>query len=183
MVEPDKQNEPLWSLDFDGVFSKKVSGAGVWVSNSETNYSEGHSYTINFQCTNSIAEYEALMLGLQILEKICAKRISIRVDSELIIKHIKGEYSTKHPRLRDYKNNVLDFLEFFIDYDLSSIPKDENIIVDRLATSASTCKIPFRPSRKYIVEVKNIPVVPNNIKYWKVFGNDEQIEIFFSIKE
>jgi ribonuclease HI len=143
MVEPDKQNEPLWNLDFDGVVSKEGSGAGVWVLNSKTNHSEGHSYKLNFQCTNNIVEYEALILGLQLLKKLGAKRISIHGDSELIIKQIKGEYSAKHPRLRAYMNVVLDFLECFIEYDLSAIPRDQNILADGLATSASTCKIPF----------------------------------------
>ena len=122
MVESDKQNEPLWSLDFDGVVSKEGSGGGVWVSNSKKNHSKGHSYKLNFQCTNNIAKYEALMLGLQILKKLGAKRVSIHGDFELIIKQIKGEYSAKHPRLRAYRNAALDFLECFIEYDLSSIP-------------------------------------------------------------
>jgi hypothetical protein len=34
MVEPDKQNEPLWNLYFDGDVSKEESGVGVWVLNS-----------------------------------------------------------------------------------------------------------------------------------------------------
>jgi hypothetical protein len=78
MVESDKQNEPVVDLDFDGDVSKEGSGAGVWVSNSMKNHSEGHSYKLNFQCINNIAEYEALMLGLQLLKKLGAKRISIR---------------------------------------------------------------------------------------------------------
>jgi hypothetical protein len=105
------------------------------------------------------------MLGLQLLKKLGAKRISICGDFELIIKQIKGEYSAKHPILRAYMNVVLDFIECFIEYDLSTIPKGHNILADGLATSASTYKIPFRPSCQYIVEVKNIPVVPNNIIY------------------
>ena len=84
--------------------------------------------------------------------------------------------------MRAYRNVVLDFIEYFIEYDLSAIPRDQNILVDGLATLASTYKIPFHPSHQYTVEVKNIPVVPDNIKYWQVFGNDEQIEIFLQSK-
>lgn len=121
MVEHDKQNEPLWNLCFDGVVSKKGSRAGVWFSNSQTRHSKGHSYKIKFQCTNNIAEYEALILGLQLLKKLGAKRISTHGDSKLIIKHIKGEYSAKHPRLRAYRNVVLHFLESFIEYNISMV--------------------------------------------------------------
>jgi hypothetical protein len=51
-----------------------------------------------------------------------------------------------------------------------------------LATSAATCKIPFRSTRPYTIEVKCRPTVPDNIRYWQVFGNDDQIEDFFQCK-
>jgi len=53
------------------------------------------------------------MLGLKLLKKVGAKQIMVRGDSELIIKQIKGEYATKHPRLRAYRNVVLDALQCF----------------------------------------------------------------------
>jgi hypothetical protein len=103
----------FWSMDFDGAVRKEGAGAGVWFHNNKTRYSESHSYKLNFQCTNNIAEYEALMLGLKLLKKVGAKQIMVRGDSELIIKQIKGEYATKHPRLRAYRNVVLDALQCF----------------------------------------------------------------------
>lgn len=42
-------------------------------------------------------EYEALILGLQMVRKLGAKRVSITGDSEFIIKQIKGEYSVNIP--------------------------------------------------------------------------------------
>ena len=89
----------FWSMEFDGAVSKEGVGAGVWLHNHRSRYSENHSYKLNFQCTNNIAEYEALMLGLKLLKKVDAKQIMVRGDSELIIKQIKGEYATKHPHL------------------------------------------------------------------------------------
>ena len=76
--------------------SRVRSRAGVWVSNAGNNHLEGHSFKLNFQCTNNI--YEALLLGLQLLKKLGAKRIYVHGDFELIIKHINGEYAAKHPR-------------------------------------------------------------------------------------
>jgi hypothetical protein len=106
----------------------------------------------------------------------------VRGDSELIIKQIKGEYSAKHPRLRAYRNVVLDFLQCFTEIDLQVIPRGQNILADGLATSTATCKIPFHPNHQYTVEVKCRPTVPDNIRYWQVFGNDEQIEDFLQSK-
>jgi ribonuclease HI len=58
------------------------------------------------------------MLGLKILKKIGAKQIMVKCDSELIIKQVKGEYVAKHPRLRAYRNVVLDDLRCFNEVDL-----------------------------------------------------------------
>ena len=46
-----------------------------------------------------MAEYEALISGLQIIKNLGGKRISIMGDSELIIKQINGEYFFYNPRL------------------------------------------------------------------------------------
>jgi ribonuclease HI len=182
MVEREELPADFWSMDFDGAVSKEGVGAGVWLHNHRSRYSENHSYKLNFQCTNNVAEYEALMLGLKLLKKVGAKQIMVRGDSELIIKQIKGEYAAKHPRLRAYRNVVLDALQCFTEIDLQVMPRGQNILADGLATSAATCKIPFHPTRKYTVEVKCRPTVPDNIRYWQVFGNDDQIEDFLQCK-
>ena len=57
-------HEPLWHLDFDGLVKKLGAGAGVWITNIEKNHAEGHAFRLNFKCTNNMAEYEALILGL-----------------------------------------------------------------------------------------------------------------------
>jgi hypothetical protein len=164
-VESEELPADFWSMDFDGAVNKEGVGAGVWLHNHRSRYSKSHSYKLNFQCTNNIAEYEALMLGLKLLKKVGAKQIMVRGDSELIIKQIKGEYAEKHPRLRAYRNVVLNALQCFIEIDLQVMPRGQNILVDGLATSVATCKIPFPPTRKYIVEVKCRPIVPKNVIY------------------
>ena len=108
----------FWSMDFDGAVSKEGAGDGVWLHSHRKRDSENHSYKLNFHCTNNVAEYEALMLGLKLLKKVGAKQIMVRGDSKLIIKKIKGEYPAKHPMLRSYRNNVLDALQCFTEVDL-----------------------------------------------------------------
>jgi ribonuclease HI len=169
-------------MDFDGAVNKEGVGVVVWLHNHRNRYSENHSYKLNFQCTNNIAEYEALMLGLKILKRVGAKQIMVRGDFELIIKKIKGEYAVKHPHLRAYRNVVLDALRCFTEVDLQVMPRGQNILADRLATSTVTCKIPFRSTCPYTVEVKCRPIIPDNIRYWQVFGNDDQIEDFLQCK-
>lgn len=127
-------------------------------------------------------EYEALLLGLQMLKKLGAKRISIHVDSELVIKQVKGLYAAKHPRMRAYKNAVLDFLRTFEEYDLAVIPRNQNVLVNGLAFLASTCNLPH-PNKPHIIEVKHRPSVPDYMRFWQVFGSDKKIESFLQSKD
>jgi hypothetical protein len=122
------------------------------------------------------------MLGLKLLKKLGAKWIMVRGDSDLVIKQIKGEYFSKHPRIRAYRNVVLYFLQCFTEIGLQVIPRGQNILADGLATSSATCKIPFHPNHQYTVEVKCRPTILDNIRYWQVFGNDEQIDDFLQSK-
>ena len=165
MEQPDPENEPLWTMSFDGSCGKAGSRACIRVYNAVNNSAQGHSYKLNFQCTNNIAEYEALLLGLQMLKKLGAKRISVHGDSELVIKQVKGLYATKHARLRVYMNVVLDFLRNFEEYDLALIPINENVLANDLAFSSSTCKLP-QLNKQHIIEVKYHPSMPDNMRNW-----------------
>ena len=155
-------------MRFYGSCGKASSGAGVWIH--DTN--EGHSYKLYFQCTNNIAEYEALLLGLHLLKDIGAKKIYVQGDSKLIIRQIKGEYSAKYPR-----NGALDLLKNFEKYELTSIPRAQNNLANELAFATSTCQI-SHANEQYIFKVENRPTIPENIDYWQVFEGDKQIDDF-----
>jgi hypothetical protein len=47
-----------------------------------------------------------------------------------------------------------------------------------LATSASVFKIPILPNKRYEIEVRHMPTVPDNIKQWQVFDDEKQVERF-----
>jgi hypothetical protein len=103
-------------------------------------------------------------------------------DSKLIINQIKGIYQAKHPRLRAYRNLVLELLEKFSECNLSAIPREKNQVVDALATSVAVFKVPIFPEKSYKVEVKYRPAIPDNMKHWQVFENDKQIENFLKME-
>ena len=85
-------------MDFDGVVRKEGSGAGIWIRTLEGEH-KLLSYKLYFDCTNNVAEYEALVLGLRVLKNPNAKKINIYGDSELVIKQVKRSYQAKHSRL------------------------------------------------------------------------------------
>ena len=112
---------------------------------------------MDFPCTNNIAEYEALLLGLKFLKQLEAQKISILGDSELIIKKIKGEYSDRNPRLREYRNAALDLLKTFEKYEIIFIPRELNHLANELAFNASNYQIP-EINEQLSVKVKHRPV-------------------------
>jgi hypothetical protein len=63
------------------------------------------------------------------------------------------------------------------------IPRGQNQIANALATSASVFKIPIFPNKKYEIEFKHRQTIPDNIKYWQVFKDDKQIEIFLKMED
>jgi ribonuclease HI len=77
------ENE-VWNMSFDGAVSREGDGYGIWVSPLEEN-TKLCSYKVTFECTNNMAEYEALILGLQVLKELGMQRIAVREDSKMII--------------------------------------------------------------------------------------------------
>ena len=90
-------------MDFDGVVGEDNAGIGIWGRSPFSSPNKVPinvrvcSYKLAFECSNNVAEYEALIAGLKILRKLNAKRIAVYGDSELVIKQVKGEYQAKHP--------------------------------------------------------------------------------------
>ena len=99
-------------MDFDGAASKEEAREGVWIG-PPMGEPRLLSYKLYFKCTNNMAEYEARILGLKSLKDLQDQRINVQGDSELIIKQVQGGYQTKNPRLRLYRNLVLDLVEGF----------------------------------------------------------------------
>jgi hypothetical protein len=110
--QQNNAEDEMWNMSFDGAASREGAGVGVWINPPKIG-TKLCSYKISFDCTNNMAEYEALILGLKTLKELGARRIVVHGDSELVINQVKGIYQSKHPRLRAYRNLVLDLLEEF----------------------------------------------------------------------
>jgi hypothetical protein len=79
-------------------------------------------------------------------------------------------------RLKSYRNEVWDLVDnFFLAFNISFVPREENVMADSLAVSASQFRIPLPPKLRYDVEIRYRPSVPDNIKHWKVFKDDLEI--------
>jgi len=87
------------------------------------------------ELTNNQAEYRALQYGLSIASMSEVENISIRVDSELVVKQLTGEYSVNDDTLADLKKGVEQLLTD-ISWDITHVPREENAEADKLANEA-----------------------------------------------
>ena len=57
---------------------------------------------LNFSATNNEAEYEALLIGIAMVQRMGGKSIKVFLDSRLIIGQVKGEFEAKDERMQGY---------------------------------------------------------------------------------
>ena len=82
--------------------------------------------------TNNVAEWTALLLGLQAAQRRGIRRLTVRLDSELVVKQLRGEYRVKHPDLQPLHRRASALLRGFDEIDLRHVPRKQNAVADRL---------------------------------------------------
>ena len=158
------QGNNVWTMYFDGASSKEGAGAGVvFVSPNKETFR--FSFTLTFMCTNNIAEYEALLLGLKIASKHSVKNLRVIGDSELVVQQVKTAYVSKNKRLKQYRNAVWDEIEAFDAFGITWMDRSNNKMADLLANIA------IKPNDDSfngisIVELQNRPSIPDNVDNW-----------------
>jgi ribonuclease HI len=85
------------------------------------------------QTTNNVAEYEALIMGLEALLKLGKRRIRIQSDSQLLVRQLNGEYRVKDEKLKPLFQKAIALLRQFESYRIVHVPREENKLADRLA--------------------------------------------------
>ena len=71
-LERKKKEKGLWTMYFDGSVAKVGAGEGVYIISPIIDF-KSFSYKLNFECTNNVAAYEYLLLGLHALKDLGAK--------------------------------------------------------------------------------------------------------------
>jgi ribonuclease HI len=82
--------------------------------------------------TNNVAEWTALVLGLEAAAKRGILRLRVRLDSELVVKQLRGEYRVKHAALAPLYQRARRVLRSFVEVDIAHIPRKQNALADGL---------------------------------------------------
>jgi ribonuclease HI len=86
--------------------------------------------------TNNVAEYMALLLGLEKALALGAAEILIRADSQLLVRQISGQYRVKHPDMKQLHTRAMGLLSRFQGWHAEHVPREQNREADRLANQA-----------------------------------------------
>jgi ribonuclease HI len=86
--------------------------------------------------TNNVAEYRALLLGLEGARELGASDVEVIGDSELIAKQVLGEYKVKNEALRPLHREATAALRAFDHFSIRTVPRAQNAEADALVNAA-----------------------------------------------
>ncbi|MDP9017565.1 MAG: ribonuclease HI family protein [Candidatus Eremiobacteraeota bacterium] len=82
--------------------------------------------------TNNVAEWNGLLDGLIRARQLGIERLAIRLDSELVVKQLTGEYRVKHPDLQPFHQKAKKLMREFSSIDLKHVFRKDNKLADAL---------------------------------------------------
>ena len=92
------------------------------------------SLRLGFSTTNNEAEYEAMLMGMMMVQKMSGKTVNVFLDSKLVVGQVRGDLEVRDPRMQEYLSQVRCIQTKFEFFDISHIPKGGNTHADSLAT-------------------------------------------------
>ncbi|RDY07336.1 Gypsy retrotransposon integrase-like protein 1, partial [Mucuna pruriens] len=135
MAEKDEQEAELdeWKLWFDGASNLLGNRIGAVLASPKGQYFP-FSARLDFDCTNNIAEYEAYAMVIAMAIEHQISRLKVFGESVLIIYQLHGEWETRDAKLVLYHAHIMALGEHFDEISFHYVPRDENQMVDALAT-------------------------------------------------
>ena len=122
-----------WELYVDGAANQRGSGVGLVLVSPEKIIIE-KSLRLSFSATNNEAEYEVLLMGMAMVQKMGGKAVKVFLDSKLVVGQVRGDLEARDPRMQEYLCQIRSIQSKFEIFDLSHIPRGRNTHADSLAT-------------------------------------------------
>ena len=113
---------PTWEVYIDGASNQKDSGIGLVLISPEKVIIE-KSLKLDFSTTNNEAEYETLLIGMAMVQRMGGKSVKVFSDSRLVVGQVKGEFEVKDKRMQGYLCQVKCLRSKFDSFDLLHIPE------------------------------------------------------------
>jgi ribonuclease HI len=123
--EEINKDTKAWTVFCDGswgTFSARAVAVLVAPSKVKTCYAA----KLDFSCTNNIAEYEALLLGLRKLRAMGIRRAILKTGSQVISGHVDKSSKARDPKLERYLDTVRRLEASFEGFSVKNIPRGQN---------------------------------------------------------
>jgi dinuclear metal center YbgI/SA1388 family protein len=134
---PEEEEKSMHHLHVDGGSRGNPGPAGIGVVLAGPD-GETVDTLANYigEATNNVAEYQAMISGLELALDRGISRLAIFSDSELIVRQLEGAYRVKNEGLRPYYQQAKSLLARLGEYELKSIPREANAHADELVNRA-----------------------------------------------
>jgi len=87
------------------------------------------------EATNNVAEYRALVLGIELARRLGAREVELVNDSELVARQVGGQYKVKHAGLRPLHREAMAALRSFDRWSVRSVRRERNERADELVNT------------------------------------------------
>ena len=94
-----------WEVYVDGAANQRGSGVGLVLVSLEK-FTLEKSLRLGFSATNNEAEYEALLMGIMMVQKMGGKKVKVYSYSKLVVGQVRGELEARDPRMQEYLSQV-----------------------------------------------------------------------------
>ncbi|KAL0327887.1 UNVERIFIED_CONTAM: hypothetical protein Scaly_2221300 [Sesamum calycinum] len=146
---------------FDGASHKERADVGVVFITSEEEVLP-YSFTLIKNCSNNVADYEALILGLEIAVDVIQLPLKVYGDSQLMVNQLLGLYEVKKSELLPYHNYAKRLMGWLGDVELQHLSGKDDKQADALAKLVSTLSITNKEARIPIYKSWVIPPIFSN---------------------
>src|SRR6516162_2070901 len=116
---------------YDGAARHDGAGAGVVFVTPQRQVLP-YAFILGELCSNNVAEYQALIIGLQMAIDLKIPTLEVYGDSQLIINQLSGIYDVKKEDLMPYHKYAHQLMEEFESIALEHVPQKENCQADAL---------------------------------------------------
>ena len=131
------QGHACWKVYVDGAANQKGSGMGLVLVSPERITIE-KSLRLGFSATNNKTEYEALLEGMSMVQKLGEKTMNMFSYSRLVVGQVNGELEARDERMQGYLSQVRHLQSHFDSFSLLHVPRSGNTHADSLATLATS---------------------------------------------
>ena len=118
-----------WELYVDGAINQRGSRVGLVLVSPERITIE-KSLRLYFSAINNEAKYEALLMGIMMVQKIGGKVMNVFSDSKLVVGQVRGDLEAHDSRMQEYLCQIRIIQKIFEVFDLSHIPRNGNTHAD-----------------------------------------------------